>query len=66
MYQITRIIDHSSTDDRLLPVRCSGRKRDGAPCNKLLAEIHLTPGSIVQVKCGYCNEFNRFTGRSST
>jgi phage FluMu protein Com len=60
-----RLVDRSSTEDRLLGVRCSGRKRDGSPCNKLLAEMNLTPGSIVRVKCGHCNEFNVFTGRSA-
>jgi phage FluMu protein Com len=60
-----RLVDRSSTEERLLGVRCSGRKRDGSPCNKLLAEMDLKPGSIVRVKCGHCNEFNVFTGRSA-
>jgi LSD1 subclass zinc finger protein len=60
-----RLVDRSSTDDRLLGVRCSGSKRNGSPCNKLLAELDLTPGSVVRVKCGHCNAFNVFTGRSA-
>ena len=60
-----RLVDRSSTEERLLAVRCSGRKRDGSACNKLLAEMTLRPGSIVRVKCGHCNEFNFFTGRSA-
>jgi phage FluMu protein Com len=63
--ETARLVDRSSTEDRLLGVRCSGRKRDGSACNKLLAEMNLTPGSIVRVKCGHCNEFNVFTGRSA-
>lgn len=63
--QTARLVDRSSTEDRMLGVRCSGRKRDGAACNKLLAELHLTPGSTVRVKCGHCNEFNVFTGRNA-
>ncbi len=63
---VARVVDRSSTDDRLLAVRCSGRKKDGTSCNKLLAELCLSPGSVVRVKCGHCNEFNVFTGRSTT
>ncbi len=45
--------------------RCTGRKRDGQACNKLLLEMHpdaLRPGRTVRVKCKDCNEFNVFTG----
>jgi phage FluMu protein Com len=59
-----RLVERSSTADRLTSMRCTGRKRDGSPCNKLLAEMTLAPGSIVRVKCGSCNEFNTFTGRT--
>lgn len=65
MNQTARLVDRSSTEDRLLAVRCSGRKRDGAACNKLLAEMQLAPGSTVRVKCGHCNAFNVFTGRTA-
>jgi phage FluMu protein Com len=64
--QTARLVDRSSTEDRLLGVRCSGRKRDGSACNKLLAELDLKPGSVVRVKCGHCNEFNVFAGRTAT
>jgi phage FluMu protein Com len=63
--QTARLIDRSSTEERLLGVRCSGKKRDGTACNKLLAEMDLKAGSIVRVKCGHCNEFNVFTGRAA-
>jgi LSD1 subclass zinc finger protein len=63
--QTARLVDRSSTEDRLLGVRCSGRKRDNSPCNKLLAEMDLKPGSYVRVKCGHCNTFNVFTGRTA-
>lgn len=61
----TRLVERSSTGEALLAMRCSGRKpRDGSPCNKLLAEMDLAPGSIVQVKCGSCNKMNVFVGRT--
>lgn len=61
----SRLVERSSTGEALLAVRCSGRKpRDGTPCNKLLAEMDLKPGSMVRVKCGSCNTFNIFTGRT--
>ncbi len=62
-----RLVDRSSTDDRLSGFRCSGRKRDGQGCNKLLLEMHadaLRPGRTVRVKCKDCNQFNVFTGRT--
>lgn len=59
-----RLVDRSSTEDRMLAVRCSGRKPGGNPCNKMLAEMHLTPGAVVRVKCGHCNAFNTFVGKT--
>lgn len=60
-----RLTECSSTEDRLLGFRCSGRKRDGAPCNKLLLEMHqdaIRTGKFVRIKCKDCNAFNFFSG----
>lgn len=27
-------------------------------CSRILARIHLIPGSIVEIKCGGCNTFS--------
>jgi LSD1 subclass zinc finger protein len=58
-----RLVESSSSDDRLLGVRCSGQKRDGTPCNSLLAEMQLTAGTV-RVKCRHCNAFNTFVGKT--
>lgn len=60
-----RLVQRSSTEDRLIGFRCSGRKRDGQPCNKLLLEMHqdaIRANRFVRIKCKDCNEFNFFTG----
>lgn len=60
-----RLVERTSTDDRLLGYRCSGRKKDGSPCNKLLLEMHqdaIRAGKFLRVKCKDCNAFNFFSG----
>lgn len=63
-----RLVSSSSTADRMSGFRCTGRKRDGQACNKLLLEMHpdaLRPGRTVRIKCKDCNEFNSFTGTTA-
>jgi len=64
-----RLVERSSTEDRLLGFRCSGRKKNGEPCNKLLLEMHedaIRAGKFVRIKCKDCNGFNFFTGTNAS
>jgi phage FluMu protein Com len=54
-----------STTEPMSGYRCSGTKRNGARCNRLLLEIEegaLYPGKFLRIKCGNCNAMNFFTG----
>ena len=37
---------------------CSGRRADGGPCNRRLADIALPPGGMVRIRCKYCKTWN--------
>lgn len=56
---LARLDTPSSTQDLkpLQMARCTGTRK-GAPCRKLLAEMELTAGSEVRIKCGSCNQLN--------
>jgi phage FluMu protein Com len=48
----------------LRDVRCSGKFR-GEPCNRILfraTALPLKPGSIVEIKCGKCEEVSYIVG----
>lgn len=64
-----RLVQRTSTDDRLQGFRCAGKKPDGRACQKLLCEMHedaIRPGRIVRVKCKDCNALNSFAGTDAT
>lgn len=37
---------------------CSGKRADGGPCNRRLADVSLAPGSTVRIRCKYCKTWN--------
>jgi phage FluMu protein Com len=66
--QTARLVESSTTADRLVGFRCSGRKLDGRACGKLLLEMHedaIRAGKFVRVKCKDCNALNSFTGTNA-
>lgn len=66
--QTPRVVAASSTEDRLSGFRCTGRKKDGQGCNKLLLEMHadaLRPGRTIRIKCKDCNQMNVVSGSTA-
>jgi phage FluMu protein Com len=63
-----RLVAASSTEDRLSDFRCTGRKKDGQGCNKLLLQMHadaLRSGRTIRIKCKDCNAMNVVSGSTA-
>lgn len=58
--------------EALIPVTCSGRRRNGQPCGRRIFDVDqgdlaaaLRPGKRLALKCRDCNGLNSFTGAAA-